>query len=217
MDAARYEPDQRPVGNRRMLLERTPEGSRVLDVGCWSGFAGDHLMGVRRAVVDGVEPDTGSAQRAASRYRRVLCSNVEPALDALIDEGARYDVLLFMDVLEHLVDPRAVLERSLGVLAPGGRALVSIPNVANWWIRKELLLGRWDYRDNGIMDRTHLRFFTFTSAAALLHASGWQITWQSASIDQPPLIRLPQRRLRLLARWPTVFGAQSLFEAIAHP
>jgi 2-polyprenyl-3-methyl-5-hydroxy-6-metoxy-1,4-benzoquinol methylase len=208
-----YDHSQRPTGARRSLLERTPDGSTVLDVGCWSGFAGRHLVETRHAVVDGIEPDPAAAAMARESYRRVLQVGVEVAADRLVAEGTRYDTLLFMDVLEHLADPAGVLSRCLDLVEPSGRALVSIPNTAHWSVRKELLLGRWEYRDNGLLDRTHLRFYTVRTAAQLLRDSGWTITWQGASVGQPPLIRLPQRWLVLLERWPSLFAVQTLFEA----
>jgi 2-polyprenyl-3-methyl-5-hydroxy-6-metoxy-1,4-benzoquinol methylase len=208
----RYSTNEPPKGERRLLLERVPEGADVLDIGCWSGSAGRFLIKHRNATVDGIEPDERMASLARADYRDVF---VGPLEQFLIERRCRYDCLLFLDVLEHLVDPSELLRRSKQLVYPGGRALVSIPNVAYWSVRKELLLGRWQYQDNGLLDRTHLRFFTRDSAAELLRDAGWQICWTSASLGQVPLISLPERWLSFFRRWPSLFGVQTLFEVEA--
>jgi 2-polyprenyl-3-methyl-5-hydroxy-6-metoxy-1,4-benzoquinol methylase len=206
---ARYAVDQAPTGERRVMLELVPEGASVLDVGCWSGSVGKFLMENRNAIVDGVEPDERMASLAKGSYRHVFLGSLE---DYLSRSDTRYDRLLFLDVLEHLPEPMELLRRSRQLLRHEGRALVSIPNVAYWSIRKELLLGRWRYEDTGLLDRTHLRFFTLDSAAELLIGAGWEIRWKSVSVGQTPLISLPEQWLTLLKRWPSLFAVQALFE-----
>jgi 2-polyprenyl-3-methyl-5-hydroxy-6-metoxy-1,4-benzoquinol methylase len=208
-----YDPDQIPAGRRRSLLERTPAGASVLDVGCWSGFNGRYLQETRGAVVDGVEPHREMAGRAAATYRDVLVEPIETGLTRLEADARRYDVLVLFDVLEHLADPAEVLEALRVLTRHGGRALVSLPNVAHWTVRKALLQGRFEYADSGILDRTHLRFFTRESARRLLEDAGWEITWEGVTLDQPPLLRLGPRALGVLDRWPGLFGVQLLFEA----
>ena len=194
-------------------MQRTPTASRVLDVGCWSGFAGRFLAASRSAVVDGVEPDAAMAARAAADYRDVVVKPVEVALGELAAEGRSYDVVLFLDVLEHLVCPEGVIEATRPLVRPGGRLLVSIPNVAHWSLRKELLLGRWRYTDSGLMDRTHLRFYTRETARALLTAgAGWRIAYEDATFDRLPLVDLPDRFLERLRRWPGPLAVQFLFD-----
>jgi SAM-dependent methyltransferase len=199
------------MGARRDLLLRAPDGAAVLDIGCWDGALGDFLQAERAATLDGIEPNRDAARRAQRRYRRVVTSRVEDALDEVAP--GTYDVLLLLDVLEHLPDPWGVLERCRLLLRPTGSALVSLPNVAHWSVRKALLTGRWEYRDYGIMDRTHLRFFSRRGAIDLLQSTGWRIAWESAAIGSAPLIRGPDRLIRHLARWPSLFAVQLLFEA----
>jgi SAM-dependent methyltransferase len=201
--------DEPPTGERRVMLERVPEGATVLDVGCWAGSVGRFLMEHRRVTIDGVEPDPEMASRARRLYRDVFVCAFE---DFLADGQGAYDRILFLDVLEHLRDPSEVLQRARRLLTADGRALASIPNVAHWSVRKELLLGRWRYEDNGLLDRTHLRFFTLESAEELLIDAGWRISWRSASVGPPPLVTLPDKYLALLRRWPSLFGVQGLFE-----
>lgn len=208
-----YDPDQVPAGERRALLDRVPSGAAVLDVGCWSGFAGRYLGSARNASVDGIEPHAGMAAQAAADYRRVVNAPVEEAFSGDEFKDRAYDVVLFLDVLEHLVDPAAVLDQAIQRLAPGGRVLVSLPNAAHWSMRKELLLGRWRYTDSGLMDRTHLRFFTLATMRELLTGAGLDIQHEGYAIDRPPLIDLPPERRGLLRRWPQLFAVQGLFDA----
>lgn len=208
-----YDPDQVPRGARRALLERTPPGSSVLDVGCWSGFTGRFLGEARGASVDGVEPHAEMASRAACDYGTVLPVPVEQATEQLLATGHRYDVVLFLDVLEHLIEPGEVLRRTRSLVRPGGRVLVSLPNVAHWSVRKELALGRWRYTDSGLLDRTHLRFFTLATARRLAVDSGWRIDYEDSAIAPPPPLRsVPHERLSILGRWPGLFAVQMLFE-----
>jgi 2-polyprenyl-3-methyl-5-hydroxy-6-metoxy-1,4-benzoquinol methylase len=209
----RYAPDQRPQGVRREMLERIGHGAQVLDVGCWSGATAAFLGLERDAAVDGVEPEAEMAELAAASCRVVYRSTIEDALEQLLAERqGSYDAVLFLDVLEHLVDPLAVLAEARGLLRPGGRGFVSIPNVAHWSLRYELLRGRWRYRDNGLLDRTHLRFFTRASTLELAREAGWELTWEGAAIGRPPLIDLPESGLRALERWRALFAVQFLLE-----
>ena len=83
--------------------------------------------------------------------------------------------MLFVDVLEHLKSPQPVLARFKSVLAPGGRIFVSLPNVAHFTMRLALLCGRFDYRPSGILDRTHLRFFTYKTGRRLIEDAGYRV------------------------------------------
>jgi 2-polyprenyl-3-methyl-5-hydroxy-6-metoxy-1,4-benzoquinol methylase len=196
------------------LLDRILPGAPVLDVGCWSGFAGRYLAESHRVEVDGIEPDPVMAKEAAQRYRQVINSSIEQALPRLHEtHQGHYGTVLLLDVLEHLAWPDKVLGALGRLVRPGGHILVSLPNVAHWTVRRDLLLGRWRYARSGLLDETHLRFFTLASAQELLQSSGWEIVWSDVEVDQPPLVRLGDRSLRLLSRWRTVFGVQLLFDA----
>jgi O-antigen biosynthesis protein len=202
-----------PTGARRELLERVTSRATVLDIGCWSGSMGAFLIRHRNAQVDGVEPDQLMAAEAHRHYRHVWVSQIETILEHLVSEQeGSYDCLLFLDVLEHLANPEEVLRRSRRLLRPGGMALVSIPNVAHWSLRVDLARGRWTYRENGLLDRTHLQFFTQLTAAELMVAAGWTILWRGCDVDGRPLLPQTIRAQRLMRRWPRLFGVQFLFE-----
>lgn len=184
----------------------------VLDVGCWNGTLGGALMALTGAAVDGIERDAEQAAQAqASGYRRVLVADLDRGVP---DTGLRYDFVLCGDVLEHLVDPLAVLSELSRRVKPGGRVLVSLPNIAFIANRLTHLLGRWDYKDYGIMDRTHLRFFTRRTMVSMVEAAGLRVLVVSGYVGlkgYPGYIREP---LRFLGRvWPSLFAIQIVIEA----
>jgi ubiquinone/menaquinone biosynthesis C-methylase UbiE len=86
-----------------------------------------------------------------------------------------FDAMVFADVLEHLKDPQRILKEMLRYLAPRGIFVVSLPNVARFEVRLRLLLGRFAYATSGIMDRTHLHFYTYSSAKSLVESTGYRI------------------------------------------
>lgn len=145
----------------------------VLELGCGTGATLAWLKtehGFTQTV--GVELFADAAAEAATRVDRVIQGDIE----RMEPDLPQFDLILCMDVLEHLVDPWAVMDRLAGLLKPGGRLIASIPNVRNWRALLPLLLaGRWEYQRAGILDRTHLRFFTRRSAIALVAGSGLRV------------------------------------------
>lgn len=208
-----YDPDQVPTGARQALIDQVGPGAEVLDIGCWSGFAGRYLQATRGAAVDGIEPNPGMAELARAEYRTVIAATVEDALAGGELSGRRYDAVLALDVLEHLADPLPVLRAAAGQLRDGGQVLASIPNVAHWSLRKELLLGRWDYRDSGLMDRTHLRFFTRRTVRELFAAAGLEITQEDVELGHLPRLRTTPRREAWMRRHAELFAVQLLITA----
>ena len=153
-----------------ILLLVPKEARRVLDVGCGAGQLGQALkeQGVKEVV--GIELDQEAAHIAATVLDQVICGPVESVV--LEELGPPYDCIIFGDILEHLVDPWATLRRFATLLTPDGRIVASLPNVAHWSVVAGLLRGRWEYQDRGLLDRTHLRFFTRRSIAALFAQVG---------------------------------------------
>lgn len=192
---------------RLPILARVPAGAAVLDVGPWTGAHGRHLMQHAGAVVDGVESDAEAAAVAGADYRAVIVGSVEDEAVQARLAGSDYDAILFLDVLEHLRDPAAVLRTARDWLRPGGRMLCSLPNVAHWRVRLALARGHFDYAESGLMDRTHLRWFTRSSARELVTGAGYALTWEDAAVPQHPRIRVPQKLLR-----PELFAYQLYYE-----
>ena len=163
------------------LLARIPLNAKcVLEVGCGVGALGAaFLTRAPSAQYLGIELDNSAAESARSMLSDVLVANVERLGDADLDrfiDGRKIDSLVFGDVLEHLVDPLATLRRLVGRLEPGGAAIACIPNIGHWSILDRLLQGKWSYEDEGLLDRTHLRFFTFESACTLFRDAGLVVT-----------------------------------------
>ena len=134
--------------------------------------------------VSGVELDPALAEIAKSRLRTVVVGDVEQ-LDLVAEFGrASVDVVIFADVLEHLKNPLAALRQARELLAEGGYVVASIPNIAHGAARLGLLQGRFEYRDLGLLDDTHLRFFTRSSVENLLRSAGFIVTeWQQTTAD----------------------------------
>jgi 2-polyprenyl-3-methyl-5-hydroxy-6-metoxy-1,4-benzoquinol methylase len=156
-----------------MMLAEVRDGARVLDIGCATGYVAALLAG-RGCEVVGVEQDEQSAGIARDRGLEVLDADIESSDDrSRLPRG--FDFVLLGDVLEHLRDPLDTLAFSRDLLAPGGVVIASIPNVAAWPVRLGLLRGKFEYADHGILDRTHLRFFTRDTANALVRDAGFSV------------------------------------------
>ena len=170
-------PSQRPyfeIANPEIpnILEGLPRGLRVLDVGCGSGVHGAELHRLQDHRVVGVDLSESSIEKAKTRLAEAYVADVTQPERYPFGGMQLFDVILFSDMLEHLQDPLDVLKRHYRLLAPGGRVLISLPNVAIWNVRLALLAGRFEYRDTGTLDRTHLRFFTRHSFRQFLSEAG---------------------------------------------
>jgi methionine biosynthesis protein MetW len=206
----------------RLVLAAVPDEARVLDVGCSTGYLAAELTS-RGCQVVGVESDPEAAAQARERCELVIVGDVEDP--AVRDELPRdMDAVLLADVLEHLRDPWGVLAALRETLAPGGRAVVSVPNVGHWTARRALVRGRFPYAEHGLFDRTHLRFFTRASARELAARAGFALEREelaTASLPLEPYLRrrlggtehdpppvLAEARRRLTALRPELFAFQ---------
>jgi len=171
---------------------------RVLDVGCGIGTNGK-VARERGAHVVGLEIVPSSIEKAKMVLDEVYSANIETdeVLDVLKDR--KFDTIMFADVLEHTVNPGAVLRRMSNLLEDGGHVIVSLPNVAAWTVRLGLLSGNFEYQPSGILDDTHLRFFTRQTAIKLVQDAGLEVL----RVDlNPMLVRAakPIIRKQLLAK-----------------
>ena len=155
------------------ILEKS-NGSllKILDVGCSEGYLGGYLKNSGHTVL-GVEMNPQSAHKASEVLDSVYNGSISEYFNHHSDE--KFDVILFGDVLEHIADPNQILEICHNHLNRDGFIIASLPNVAHAAIRAMLLEGRWEYADLGILDRTHLRFFTKDSAKALFEQAQYDI------------------------------------------
>jgi SAM-dependent methyltransferase len=167
--------------SHRLVLAAVPDGARVLDVGCATGYLAAELRR-RGCDVIGVEFDPAAAEHARAACREVVVGDLEAAetraaVERAIAAAGGIDTVVCADVLEHLRDPWAVLTwlRTLLPADGSGRAVISVPNIGHWTARRALVRGRFDYAEFGLFDRTHLRFFTRASASALARRAGFAV------------------------------------------
>ncbi len=161
---------------RKEILPLLPENpDKVLEVGCGTGSTLEWLKAEKGCSwIGGVELVKGSAQKARTRLDVVYEGNIE-LMELPIAPGS-LDLILCLDVLEHLVDPWSVTRRLAALLKPEGVLIASIPNVCYRGVIIPLLFkNRWDYSSSGILDKTHLRFFTRKTAIILLEESGLKV------------------------------------------
>lgn len=203
----------------RRRIRALQSGLRLLDLGAAGGHLGRAVRD-RCGFLAGVEPDAtlpASTREGYDDWR---------ATDALAAGSWErpFDAVVCADVLEHLPHPEELLARIRGWLREGGTLLVSVPNVANVTVRAALLAGRFPYADRGILDRTHLRFFTRQTASDLIATAGFAVRAVTATampyeLALAPLARAPWRGpVRAFACasariWPTLFGYQFIIEA----
>jgi len=171
-DAAQAHPDDA----HSILMRLIPPGSRVLELGCATGYLSGYMEQALGCRVTGLEYDPEAVEIARTRCTAAYQVDLdEPqALDPVRNDEP-YDVLLAAAVLEHLKYPERLLRALRPLLKPEACVIVSLPNVAHWGVRLQLLLGRFNYADYGIMDRTHLRFYTVRTGRALLEEQGYRV------------------------------------------
>ncbi|MBU1693113.1 MAG: class I SAM-dependent methyltransferase [Verrucomicrobia bacterium] len=195
-----------------------PAGARVLDLACDKGYLGERLK--ERFEVYGVERNPETAARARPHYREVAVLDL--AREPVPECFGTFDLIILGGILEHLPDPEAVLRSALTRLQPGGRVIITTSNIAHGSIRLNLLFGRFEPADRGIMDRTHLHFWTFRGFRSLLEGCGLSVDRLYGTAIPLPLVipatakgrplHFVYRFYSLMVRvWPTLFG----FEIIA--
>jgi 2-polyprenyl-3-methyl-5-hydroxy-6-metoxy-1,4-benzoquinol methylase len=202
------------------MLGRLPS-SRILDLGCSGGLfaeraraAGHHVTGVDSVEIPGVR----------DRTDRFLLADLEQGIPAEV--GGRYDVVIAGDVIEHLARPANVLRDIRRVLRPGGQLLLSVPNFGHWYPRARVATGLFGYDRRGILDNTHLRFFTRSTLRRTVRAAGFDIIEEAATglplgaIGGPepsPAIKAVRRIDAVLVRArPTLFGYQHVLRLAPH-
>lgn len=208
------------------LLSFAKGANSVLEIGCSTGFFSRHLV-AQGCQVTGIEVNPAAAEKAQTICKRVIIGDVEQAeVQAQVNE--RFDVVVLGDVLEHLRAPERLLTHiRQHWLQPYGWVVLSVPNSGHWIFRRELLRGRFPYRQYGLFDRTHLRFFSRASLVSMIAESGYKIEQEAVTVNHnshhditfaifTPLYR---RRLdfrswmmklerQLATYWPTLFAYQ---------
>ncbi len=162
--------------NHDVLRKIPVRSARVLEIGCGMGRLGQAFKArVPDSAFFGVELMHDAAQEARSRLDGVLCANIEHDVSRVRELAERFDALVLGDVLEHFQDPWRVLTELRSFMTTDGMCVACIPNVGHWSMVAELLQGKWRYADQGLLDKTHLRFFTLDTAVELFEKAGWTV------------------------------------------
>jgi SAM-dependent methyltransferase len=186
-----------------MLALIPTSAKRVLDVGCGAGGFGAVIKRERGCEVWGLEPEADAAAGAATRLDRVI--------QGLFTEDSglpvkSFDCIVFNDVLEHILDPGRALVYARSLLRDGGAIVASIPNIGHFpTVWRLAIRGEWEYTERGILDKTHLRFFTRSSIRAMFESSGYRLSWLEGINDYCQLIpadRALWRYYKLLSLFP---------------
>jgi len=165
---SKYQYNNAKYGSHRLILSLLEKNKLVLDIGCGKGYLGTHSKKNR---FYGIEVDQDSARKARKIYQKIVVGDVEQLTDPF--PGIKFDFIIFADILEHLTYPLKTLIYFVeNYLADSGKVIISLPNVAHLTIRINLLLGKFDYVDCGILDKNHLHLYTCQSAKKLIKKSG---------------------------------------------
>ena len=176
-----------PYSSHRIALnwvQNFPEDVKILDIGCASGILGYHLQRDKKYLT-GVEPNPNWAHLAKTHYGKIINATLSEVNNDLIHE---HSVVVLMDVLEHMSDPYTELARLYRALKPQSYVIISVPNIAHLYIRLMLLFGHFNYSERGILDKTHLRFFTKSSFQKMIIESGISIEQFTVTPVPLPLI-----------------------------
>lgn len=153
----------RLIGKKRAL---------VLDVGCNNGLIGREIIRLSQASIDGIDINEEALEEAGKSYRKVFRRDLYQS--KLEIDAEKYDYIVFSDILEHLPRPDLILRDAKKYLKDDGKIIISLPNVARFEVRLDLLFGNFDYSP-GILSEDHLRFFTKKSAIEMIRKCGYKV------------------------------------------
>ncbi len=180
-----YEVDEQRDNAPTKLMRLVGKNKKVLEIGSSSGSQTRTMTEKLGCTVHAVEIDPNAAEHARPYCASMIVGSVESMTTEDLAAGAPYDVILFADVLEHLYDPRAAIEKVRPLLAPGGYLLVSIPNVTHSALVFEMMQGRFEYRDYGLLDSTHIRFFDRMAVLKLFEQAQYHIDHLEPVVVKP--------------------------------
>jgi 2-polyprenyl-3-methyl-5-hydroxy-6-metoxy-1,4-benzoquinol methylase len=163
-----YQALYRNQGNPSIVQFLEPSDRIILDIGCGAGDLGERIrLSYPKTKVTGITCSSREYKRAIQKLNDCICCDIERESISKLG-NVEFDVLVFCHVLEHLVDPVSVIQKLLPYLKVGGKVIIALPNIANWRERWKLSLGRFEYTESGIMDKTHLHFYTYYTAPKYL-------------------------------------------------
>lgn len=188
-----------------------PKSSKVLEIGCADGFKGEYLINLKKCQVIGVEKDPQASKTAKDRGLTVITGDIEDEkVISEVKSKGKFDVLLATAVIEHLADPWQALKVWQDFLKADGILVISTSNILHWSARLKFLFGKFDYEDYGLLDNTHLRFFTYDSFSKLIEDCGFKVL--EYKID-PVGGGLPKLSKALSNFFPGLFAYQMVIKA----
>lgn len=190
-------------GTHAKIVKYVGTHKKVLDVGCATGYLAEWFK-KNACYVVGIEIDYEAAKIAKRYCDNVIIEDVEHIKKLPYPEGF-FDVIVYGDILEHLIRPDLVLVKFKKYLSPKGYVIASIPNIAWWLIRLRLLVGKFEYTNTGILDATHLRFFTLKTIRTLFENAGYKIN----KVDYTGL----ESKFGLCKIFPTLFAHEFIVKA----
>lgn len=216
-----YPPKESKYSSHYYLRHWAGSQQRVLDVGCGDGHQAAQIAELGNQVTGIDIVDEPKRVDALVQYIR---ADLSQGLDATLGQlrGQYFDKVLLMDIIEHLPNPEQILAAAKELLSPNGQVILSLPNVANITVRAALVAGRFEYTERGILDRTHLRFFTRKSARRMIEQAGFEIIEETMSVmpvelalglsARNPLMRATNFLLWMMTKvMPGLLGYQCLF------
>ncbi len=178
--------------SRCKIFRQIPVGSKVLEIGSADGRLANMLTLKKKCNVYCIEKDPALAIIGKNKCVRMLNLDIEDT--ALPYERGTFDCIILGNVLEHLKEPERILFDLKKYLSQNGFLIYSIPNIVNWHSRMTILLGKFEYAQSGVFDKTHLRFYDLNSARKLATDNGYRIVW----LDVTPSIYLFKEKLNFL-------------------
>lgn len=171
--------------SQEKIIELVGKSKTVLEVGASSGYMTEAFKD-NNCIVDVIEQDVKTAKKASRFARNVYATMIED--EKLPAKLGNYDFIILADVLEHLIDPEKVLKKLLKISSKQTELIISMPNIANWVIRKQLFFkGDFEYTTSGVLDKTHLHFYTTVTLPRLLISNGWKVEEMIGTITRLPL------------------------------
>lgn len=198
-----------PFSVHQKIVQCVGKQKKVLDVGCAVGILTKEMKNNGCEVV-GIELDEESANIAQEYCSELVLGDVE-SIELKAQYNNYFDFIIFADILEHLKEPSTVFKRFANYLKEDGYIIVSLPNVANWRIRLKLLLGNFDYEKHGILDESHLKFFTEKNAKKLIFEAGFEISKFDVTVGDIGRFATIFHYIGCL--WPNMFAFQFLIIA----
>ncbi len=196
-------------GVHQKIVNYIDSQKKVLDIGCAEGDL-SREMKINECKIVGIELDEQSAQIAKQFCEEVIVGDIE-SLEINSKYKNYFDFIVLADILEHLKEPLEILCRLEYYLKDNGYVILSLPNIANWRMRIKLLLGKFDYEDQGLLDKSHLHFYNVKSAKALISDANLEIVNFDVSLNG--ITKFAKFFYSVSVRWPNLFAYQFLIIA----